>query len=97
MLKNFTNFINIYICLVDCNKKNKLESIIQRRDSVNNSRQWPNAAHDIRIETYAKANGFPDSYRLSVDMSWQTPPNSKIINKNFKFLRFNKIVICFLA
>jgi hypothetical protein len=45
---------------------------------LNDSRLVPDEAHDLRIEPFAKAMSKPseNSYSLSVDISWQTPPNN---------------------
>ncbi|VDM48323.1 unnamed protein product [Toxocara canis] len=48
---------------------------------VNDSSLLPAAAHDIRVEPFARAmpRRSQQKYQLSVDISWQMPPNSSLL------------------
>lgn len=57
---------------MDCDSDNDFVPKVKRRQ------QLPGEAHDLRIEPFAKAKPRQkgEEYQLSVDISWQTPPES---------------------
>jgi hypothetical protein len=57
---------------VDCDSDNDFVPKVKRRQ------QLPGEAHDLRIEPFAKAKPRQkgEEYQLSVDISWQTPPEN---------------------
>jgi hypothetical protein len=58
--------------IVDCDSDNDFVPKVKRRQ------QLPGEAHDLRIEPFAKAKPRQkgEEYQLSVDISWQTPPEN---------------------
>jgi hypothetical protein len=55
--------------------------LVQCDDDIadsSNQTSYPDSAHDIRVEPFAKAMSrrLAESYQLAVDISWQTPPNN---------------------
>ncbi|KAI6206768.1 SEFIR domain-containing protein [Aphelenchoides besseyi] len=58
--------------VVDC------ENDLQLPAYVNDTSLVPGEAHDIRVESFAKAvaRRQTEAYQLTVDISWQTPPNN---------------------
>lgn len=71
--------------LVDCDAESDFIPKVKRKQQV------PGEAHDLRIEPFAKAKPKEKSetYQLSVDISWQTPPESKFCRKNdYEFIVF---------
>lgn len=68
--------------MVDCDAEDKI------LPKLNDTQRIPDEVHDLRIEPFSKAVSKPgeDTYQLSVDISWQIPPNSTIFD--FDLVRF---------
>uniref|UniRef100_A0AC34PW07 SEFIR domain-containing protein n=1 Tax=Panagrolaimus sp. JU765 TaxID=591449 RepID=A0AC34PW07_9BILA len=62
--------------IVDCDAENDFIPKVKRKQQV------PGEAHDLRIEPFAKAKPKQkgESYQLSVDISWQTPPENATVH-----------------
>lgn len=58
---------------MDCDSDEDFIPKVKRKQNI------PGEAHDLRIEPFAKARPKQkgENYQLSVDISWQTPPESK--------------------
>ncbi|KAE9554804.1 hypothetical protein FO519_002001 [Halicephalobus sp. NKZ332] len=62
--------------IVDCDSENDFIPKVKKKQQV------PGEAHDLRIEPFAKAKPKQktESYQLSVDISWQTPPENATVH-----------------
>ncbi|KAL3102119.1 hypothetical protein niasHS_003528 [Heterodera schachtii] len=72
------DFVSCIATSVDCNVN--LEALLPPPE-IDIKSVYPSEAHDIRIETFAKAmpakaDGGGQTHQLLVDITWQTPPNN---------------------
>lgn len=81
------------IFVVDCDS----EIIFGKHTS--NTSLLPNEPHDLRIESFSKAQHFRNSsseHQLNIEISWQTPPNSEFLLNLTIFSKFYHIITrCF--
>ncbi|CAD5226421.1 unnamed protein product [Bursaphelenchus xylophilus] len=76
--------IHCVVRQVDCDEDEQIPQI-------NDTARLPGEAHDIRVSNVVKAvsKRKGESYQLSVDISWQTPPNNSTLLLNGFLLEIN--------